>query len=296
MIERKADGEEIVAQAAGRGARRGARPDGRARGQPRRGQGAGGGGKAKARSRSKPKPKPKAKATPKQAEGQEARHGCREEVGRVPARRAVEVEVEGRRLTLTNLDKVLYPEAGFTKGQVIDYYTRVAPVLLPHLRGRALTLKRYPDGVDGKYFYEKQSPSHAPEWVRERADPGRGPQRSTSALRRPADARLAGEPRRPRAAPVAGAGRRPGRARPCSSSTSTRARRPRIAECCRGGAARCATLLARAGAGVLPEDVRLEGHAALRAAQHHGDLRRDQAVRARARADARARAPRLVSR
>jgi bifunctional non-homologous end joining protein LigD len=79
---------------------------------------------------------------------------------------APEVDVEGRRLKLSNLDKVLYPETGFTKGQVIDYYTRVAPVALRHLRGRALTLKRYPNGVDGKYFYEKQKPSHAPEWVR----------------------------------------------------------------------------------------------------------------------------------
>ena len=61
----------------------------------------------------------------------------------------VEVEVEGRRLSLSNLDKVMYPATGFTKGQVIDYYTRVAPVLLPHLRGRPLTLKRYPDGVEG---------------------------------------------------------------------------------------------------------------------------------------------------
>ena len=82
---------------------------------------------------------------------------------------AVEVEVEGRRLRLSNLDKVLYPQAGFTKGQVIDYYTRVAPYLLPHLRGRALTLKRYPNGVDAGHFYEKQKPSHAPEWVRSQA-------------------------------------------------------------------------------------------------------------------------------
>ncbi|HEX6582175.1 MAG TPA: non-homologous end-joining DNA ligase [Thermoleophilaceae bacterium] len=78
----------------------------------------------------------------------------------------VEVEVEGRRLSLSNLDKVMYPETGFTKGQVIDYYTRVAPVLLPHLRDRPLTLKRYPNGVEGGHFYEKQCPSHAPEWVR----------------------------------------------------------------------------------------------------------------------------------
>jgi bifunctional non-homologous end joining protein LigD len=82
------------------------------------------------------------------------------------ASKSVEVEVEGRSLKLSNLDKVLYPEAGFTKGQVIDYYTRVAPVLLEHLRDRPLTMKRYPDGVEGKFFYEKQSPSHRPSWVK----------------------------------------------------------------------------------------------------------------------------------
>jgi bifunctional non-homologous end joining protein LigD len=78
----------------------------------------------------------------------------------------VEVEVEGRRLSLSNLDKVMYPATGFTKGQVIDYYTRVAPALLPHLHDRPLTLKRYPNGVEGGHFYEKQCPSHRPEWVR----------------------------------------------------------------------------------------------------------------------------------
>jgi bifunctional non-homologous end joining protein LigD len=83
----------------------------------------------------------------------------------VPATR-VEVEVEGRRLSLSNLDKVMYPEVGFTKGHLIDYYTRVAPALLPHLRDRPLTLKRYPNGVDSQYFYEKRCPSHAPDWVR----------------------------------------------------------------------------------------------------------------------------------
>ena len=78
----------------------------------------------------------------------------------------MEIEVEGRRLSLSNLDKVFYPATGFTKGQVIDYYTRIAPVLLPHLRGRHLTLKRFPDGVDGQFFYEKQCPRHRPDWVR----------------------------------------------------------------------------------------------------------------------------------
>ena len=75
------------------------------------------------------------------------------------------VEVDGRTLKLSNLDKVLYPEVGFTKGEVLDYYTRIAPVLLPHLRSRPLTLKRYPDGVEAGYFYEKQCPSHRPPWV-----------------------------------------------------------------------------------------------------------------------------------
>ena len=78
----------------------------------------------------------------------------------------VTVEVDGRQLSLSNLDKVMYPATGFTKGQVIDYYTRVAPALLPHLRDRPLTLKRYPNGVEGGHFYEKQCPSHRPDWVR----------------------------------------------------------------------------------------------------------------------------------
>jgi len=82
------------------------------------------------------------------------------------AAKRLEIEVDGRTLSLSNLDKVLYPEAGFTKGHVIDYYTRVAPVLLDHLRGRPLTLKRYPNGVDKPHFYEKQCPSHRPEWIR----------------------------------------------------------------------------------------------------------------------------------
>ncbi|MEA2398188.1 MAG: bifunctional non-ous end joining protein LigD, partial [Thermoleophilaceae bacterium] len=77
----------------------------------------------------------------------------------------VEVTIEKRKLRLSNLDKVMYPEVGFTKGQLIDYYTRVSPVLLPHLHGRPLTMKRYPDGVEGKFFYEKQCPSHRPDWV-----------------------------------------------------------------------------------------------------------------------------------
>ncbi len=78
----------------------------------------------------------------------------------------VPVDVDGRRLTLSNLAKVLYPRTGFTKGEVIEYYTRIAPVLLPHVEGRPLTLKRYPDGVDGEVFFQKNAPKGAPEWVR----------------------------------------------------------------------------------------------------------------------------------
>jgi bifunctional non-homologous end joining protein LigD len=75
------------------------------------------------------------------------------------------VEVDGRRLSLTNLDKIFYPKAGFSKADVILYYVQIAPYLLPHLLQRAITMKRYPDGVDGEYFYEKQAPSHRPDWV-----------------------------------------------------------------------------------------------------------------------------------
>jgi bifunctional non-homologous end joining protein LigD len=78
----------------------------------------------------------------------------------------VTVDVEGHRLTLSNLDKVLYPEAGFHKGEIIDYYTRISPVLLPHLAHRPLTVKRYPNGVDQHFFFEKNAPRGTPSWVR----------------------------------------------------------------------------------------------------------------------------------
>lgn len=84
-----------------------------------------------------------------------------------------ELEIEGRRLRLTNLDKPLYP-TGFTKSQLIDYYIRISGVMLPHLRSRPLTLKRYPDGVDGESFYEKNCPGHRPGWVRTIRMEGRG--------------------------------------------------------------------------------------------------------------------------
>ncbi len=83
----------------------------------------------------------------------------------VPARKAT-LDIDGRTISVTNLDKVFYPRCGFTKGDVIDYYIRISPVLLPHLRDRPLSLKRYPDGVDGFFFYEKQCPKHRPRWIK----------------------------------------------------------------------------------------------------------------------------------
>ncbi len=77
-----------------------------------------------------------------------------------------ETRIGGRTLTVTNVNKVLYPAAGFTKGQVIDYYLRISEALLPHLKDRALTLKRYPEGVDQPFFYEKQCPAFRPKWMK----------------------------------------------------------------------------------------------------------------------------------
>src|SRR5579863_9468039 len=76
------------------------------------------------------------------------------------------VDIQGRHLKLSNLEKVLYPATGFTKKDVIDYYVRIAPAIIPHLSGRALTRKRYPDGVDGEPFFEKNAPMHRPDWVK----------------------------------------------------------------------------------------------------------------------------------
>jgi bifunctional non-homologous end joining protein LigD len=77
-----------------------------------------------------------------------------------------QIEVDGKVLQLSNLDKVMYPATGFTKAQVIDYYIRISPVLLPHLKDRPLTMKRFPDGIEGPHFYEKNAPSHTPDWIK----------------------------------------------------------------------------------------------------------------------------------
>ncbi len=92
------------------------------------------------------------------------------------------VEIDGRTLSVSNLEKVLFPEVGVTKAQVIDYYVRIAPVLLPHLAGRPVTFTRWPDGVDGQTFFEKNSARHAPEWVRRVTIPSPGSSRGRETL------------------------------------------------------------------------------------------------------------------
>ncbi len=77
-----------------------------------------------------------------------------------------QLRIGGKEVAVSNLEKVFYPKVGFTKGEVIDYYIRVAAVVLPHLKGRSLTLKRYPGGVEGGFFYEKQCPSYRPAWIK----------------------------------------------------------------------------------------------------------------------------------
>ena len=84
------------------------------------------------------------------------------------ARNKTTLKLGKREVSVSNLDKVFYPGTGFTKGDVIDYYARIAPVLVPHVKGRPVSLKRYPDGVQGQFFYEKQCPSHAPDWIKEK--------------------------------------------------------------------------------------------------------------------------------
>src|SRR5215213_11985288 len=86
-------------------------------------------------------------------------------------RRTHNIKVAGRELVLSNLDKVFFPETGFTKGQVIGYYSEIGEVILPHLRQRPLTMKRFPDGVAGEYFYVKDAPPHTPKWVKTFAVP-----------------------------------------------------------------------------------------------------------------------------
>ncbi len=89
----------------------------------------------------------------------------------MPASAKTQLDVDGTPVEVSNLGKIMYPKTGFTKGDVIDYYIKISEHLLPHLRNRPITLKRYPDGVEGFFFYEKQCPAHRPRWVRTTAVP-----------------------------------------------------------------------------------------------------------------------------
>ena len=193
-----------------------------------------------------------------------------------------EIEVAGKKLMVSNLDKVLYPEAGFTKGQVIDYYIRIAPVLLPHLKNRPITLKRYPDGVDGFFFYEKQCPSHRPDWVKTTEVPSR---REEGKI----DYCLMNDlPALVWAANLADLElhtflhRAPAITRPTALAFDLDPGAPAdIVQCCRVGLWLRADLR-RLGPPVFSEDIRLERAANLRPAQHRDDLRQDEGFRARA--------------
>ena len=92
------------------------------------------------------------------------------------------ISLNNRTLSLSNLDKVIYPSCGMTKVQIIEYYSRIAPFILPHLKGRALTLKRYPNGVDGESFFEKRCPSHRPDWLKTAVVPYGGDKEITYCL------------------------------------------------------------------------------------------------------------------
>ena len=97
-----------------------------------------------------------------------------------PPESEVLVDVEGRTLRISNLDKVLYPRTGTTKGEVLNYYARIAPVLLPHLADRPVTRIRWPHGVEGASFFEKNVPAGTPSWVRTVTVPTTGSRGSSS--------------------------------------------------------------------------------------------------------------------
>ena len=187
-----------------------------------------------------------------------------------------ELIVEGRTLAVSNLDKVLYPKAGFTKGEVIDYYIRIAPVLLPHLKDRPLTMKRYPNGVEGEFFYEKNCPAHRPTWVQdgeglERRQPARDALLPRAGS---ADAGLGGQPRRHRIAHLALA--QEGRGASDDDGLRSRSRRTGRHRAVLSGRPLAAGDLAGNETEKLGEDLRLERSAGLRPAQHAGHLRPDK--------------------
>ena len=201
-----------------------------------------------------------------------------------------ELIVEGKKLPVSNLDKVLYPKAGFTKGQLIDYYIRIAPVLLPHLKDRPLTMKRYPNGVEAEFFYEKNCPAHRPTWVKTAKVWSEGNQREMHYC-------LAQDlPTLVWAANLAdielhtSLARKKDIARPTMMVFDLDPGAPAdIVQCCQVGLW-LRDLLARHETEELGEDHRLERSAGLRAAQYAGRPSIKQKIFARSRAASRTRA------
>ena len=196
-----------------------------------------------------------------------------------------QVEVDGKELRLTNLDKVLYPEAGFTKGEMVDYYAKVAPAIVPHLSGRAVTLRRFPEGVEDldSAFFEKRCPKHRPKWVkttRVQAGPNAGKIDFCVCDSLPTliwMAQLAAIELHPSLS----RGRAP--KRPTVLAFDLDPGPPAdVVDCSPGGAAP-ARGARPARARVLRQDLGLEGHAALRPAQHQDHLRGDAPLRPGAR-------------
>ena len=184
-----------------------------------------------------------------------------------------ELIVEDRKIQVSNLDKVLYPKVGFTKGQVIDYYIRVAPVLLPHLKDRPLTMKRYPNGVEGEFFYEKNCPSHRPKWVQTAKVWSEGNQRIMNycLVQRSADARLGRKPGRSRAAHVALAQKQ--HRTSDNDGVRSRSRRAGRHRPMLPGRALAARFVRQNEIEVVRENERLKGLASVRAAQYGSYLR-----------------------
>ena len=278
LIERKAAGEDVLAAKA-EAPKPTKAPDLMAALEESlaaiKGEELSGGAERKTKSEAKPKA-PAKKST--------ARKSSRDQGEEQVPGEGREVEIDGRRLSVTNLDKVLYPEAGFTKGEVIDYYARIAPALLPHLRDRPLTVVRYPDGVDGKHFFEKNSPAHRPDWVRT-APIEVGSRAGTIEFAVCDDlptlvwlAQLAAIELHPSLATAADYDR------PTVLAFDLDPGAPAtIVECC-AVALRIRALFAGLGLESFAEDLGLEGHAGLRPAQRRADLRDDEAVLPRGRA------------
>jgi bifunctional non-homologous end joining protein LigD len=194
------------------------------------------------------------------------------------------VEIEGRRLKLSNLDKPMYPMAGFTKGQVIHYHMRVAPYLLPHLKDRPVTLKRYPDGVGGQFFYEKHAPRFTPDWVQTFPVPRRAGGKPIRYILINDLATLAWSANLANLEIHPSLHRVPDIQKPTVLAFDLDPGEGSSVLACARVAFPIRDLFERVGSEGLPESVRLEGHSDVHPAEHARDLRPDASVRPHRRA------------